>query len=133
MNQIEIAVTGSEQVEDLEALDRWLRDEPELRGLIERAPAIPGHNELGAFSDALVAAVGAGGALSVLASSLKVFFAQPRGERLHLTVTRADGSKAELDADRVRHKSVPQLVQLLLETDPADADADTDLDADPDA
>lgn len=122
MDQIEISVTESSQVEDLEALDQWLRDEPDLRGLVKRAEAVPNPGELGAFSDALVAALGTGGAISVLASSLKVFFSQPRGARVHLTVTRADGTKAELDADRVRPKSVPELTRLLLGTE-ADADA----------
>jgi hypothetical protein len=126
MNQIQISVKDADQVEDLEALDQWLRDEPELRGLIERSAAVPKPGELGALSDALVAAVGAGGAISVLASSLKVFFSQPAGARVHLTVSRPDGTTAELDADRVRRRSVPQLVKLLLEAGSDADDADDD-------
>ena len=69
------------------------------------------------MSDVLVAAVGAGGAVSVLAASLKTFFAQPRGAKVRIVVTRADGSRLEVDADRVKADSVAELAARLLGAD----------------
>jgi hypothetical protein len=113
VERIAFSAEGSEPLADLEALAAWFDLEPELRGLIEPATAVPRPRELGAIADALIAAVGSGGAISVLAASLKTFFAQPRGAKVRLTVTRADGSRWELEADRVAGVSVPELARLL--------------------
>lgn len=117
VKRIAIAADGSRQVEDLEALTAWFDEEPELRGLIKPAAGMPDAGELGTLPDALLAAVGGGGAVSVLAASLKAFFSQPRGPKVHLTVTRGDGTRLELDADRVARGSVPELARQLLAAD----------------
>lgn len=101
----------------MEALAAWFGDEPELHGLIEQADAAPSGGELGAVPDTLVAAVGSGGAVTALAASLKGFFGQTRGAKVRLVVTRPDGTKVELDADRVKRKSVPELTAQVLGTD----------------
>lgn len=117
LEHVAISLQGADQVEGLEALTAWFDEEPELRGLIARAGTVPDAGELGALSDTLVAALGGGGAISVLAASLKSFFSQPRGASIRLMVTRADGSRVELDADRVSDLSVPELVEKLLRVD----------------
>jgi len=114
VERISIAVDGADDAADLEALGQWLAAEPQLRGLIKTVPATPRPDELGTAADALVMAVGAGGAVSVLAASLKTFFAQPRGAKVRLVVTRADGSRIELDADRLRQSSVAGLAEQVL-------------------
>ena len=117
MERVAISAKGPGQAKDLESLVVWLDLEPQLRGLIKPAAAVPAAGELGALADTLVAAVGSGGAVSVLAASLRAFFSQPRGARVRLTVTREDGTKFELDADRVARRSVPELARQLLGTD----------------
>lgn len=117
VERVAISVEGSVQVEDLESLAAWFDEEPELRGLIKPAGVVPDPGELGALTDALLAALGSGGAVSVLAASLKAFFSQPRGAKVRLTVTREDGTRFELDADRVARRSVPELARQLLSAD----------------
>jgi hypothetical protein len=114
MERVAISVEGSDRLEDLEALAAWFDQEPELRGLVKSAAAVPGAGELGALTDVLIAAVSGGGAVSVLAASLKTFFSQPRGAKVHLIVTLADGTRLELDADRVARASVPELTRQLV-------------------
>jgi hypothetical protein len=40
VQRVVIAVSGSEQVSDLEALSEWFAAEPELRGLVKPADAV---------------------------------------------------------------------------------------------
>lgn len=113
MERVAVAVEGPDRTADLEALSGWLSAEPDLRGLITSAQGSPAHDELGLVADVLVAAVGAGGALSVLVSSLKTFLSQPRGAKVCLKLTRPDGTTVELTADRVRSNSLAELVALV--------------------
>ena len=115
-----ISADGSGRLRTLEVLAAWFDEESELRGLIKPVAAVPDPGELGAISDTLLAAVGSGGAISVLAASLKAFFSRPRGAKVRLTVTRADGTRLELDADRVGRRSVPELARQLLAADVAE-------------
>lgn len=117
VERVAISAEGPGQAEDLASLAAWFDLIPGLRGLVKPATAVPAAGELGALADALVAAAGSGGAVSVLAASLKAFFSQPRGAKVHLTVTRADGTRLELDADRVARTSVPELARQLLGAD----------------
>jgi hypothetical protein len=85
----------------LEELSDWLRQEPGLRGRVEWQAAAPGPGQLGALAEVLVAAVGGGGAVSVLASSLMVFLSQPRHADVRIVVSGPDGRWVEVDAKRV--------------------------------
>ena len=114
MERIAISATGSDQLEDMEELAAWFNQEPELRGLVKAAPSEPAAGELGSWTGVLVAAVGSGGAASVLAGSLKAFFSQPRGAKVHLTLTRADGTRVVLDVDRAKRATVPELTRQML-------------------
>lgn len=95
-----LSVQGKDPVADLEELFDWLSRDVELRGAVRFAPAEPEPGELGAASDVLIAAVGAGGASSVLAASLKNFLSVPRRSDIHIAVTRPDGQPFEFDGRR---------------------------------
>ena len=97
-----LSVEGDHPFEGLAELSDWLRLEPELRGLISPAPTVPGPGELGGPADALVVAVGSGGAISVLAASLRAFLVQPRRSDVRIVLGTPDGRRVEIDAKRVR-------------------------------
>lgn len=102
---------GAEPAEELAELADWLAQDDELRGVVTPAPLVPVAGELGASTDVLVAAVGSGGAVSVLAASLKGFLAQPRRSDVTIVVTGADGRRVAIDAKRVRDLDVEALVR----------------------
>jgi len=64
--------------EDLAALGEWLQDEDELRGRIRAVRGGIGETELGPITEVLVVALGAGGAGTVLASSLRTWLVTRR-------------------------------------------------------
>jgi len=107
-----LSVECMDPVEELEGLASWLRQEPELRGLVRLAATAPMPGQLGVAADALVAAVGTGGLVSVLAGSLKGYLSQPRRSDLRITVKSPDGLLVELDAKRVA--DVDALVRQVL-------------------
>lgn len=86
---------------ELESLNDWLGGERELAGRVKLASAEPREGELGALSESLVVAVGSGGAISVLAASLKAWLTLPRRSDVRIKIQQADGSSVEIDAKRV--------------------------------
>lgn len=100
--ELSVSVQSGEPTEGLAELADWLAQDDELRGLVKPAPVVPVAGELGAAVEVLVAAVGSGGAVSVLAASLKAFLAQPRRSDVTIVLTAADGRRVEIDAKRVR-------------------------------
>jgi hypothetical protein len=109
---VRMSVSGIDPVDGMEQLAEWLREEPQLRGRVAPAPATPAPGELGALTDVLVAAVSSGGAVSVLAASLKAFLAQPRGSDLRITLECPDGRRVDLEAKRI--SDVERLVERVL-------------------
>ena len=101
MSGVRLSVQGGDPVEGAAELADWLRHEPELRGLVAPDSAVPGAGELGSPADVLVVAVGSGGALTALATSLRAFLAQPRRSDLRIVVRAPDGRSVEVDAKRV--------------------------------
>ena len=93
-------------VTDLESLDDWLRGEGELAGRVTVAGPGPRAGELGAVSETLVVALGSGGAITVLVSSLagalKAWLTLPRRSDVKIKIHRADGNSVEIDAKRVK-------------------------------
>ena len=108
-----LSVEGDDPDEGLSELHDWLRQESDLRGLVTPVANAPRPGELGSVTDALSVAVGAGGTLSVLAASLKVFLAQPRRSDVRIVIKSADGQRVEIDAKRVG--DVEALVREALE------------------
>jgi hypothetical protein len=56
---------------------------------------------MGAAAEALVVAVGSGGALSVLLSSLKAWLAQPKRSDIRIEIRTPDGRTLLVDAKRL--------------------------------
>lgn len=61
---------------------------------------------MGGVLDVLVVALGSGGAVAALASSVSTWLSQPCRADVTLTVTGQDGRHIELDARRVRDPAV---------------------------
>ncbi|MFI9788920.1 hypothetical protein ACIHEI_36225 [Kitasatospora sp. NPDC051984] len=104
MSDLRLSVAGGDSIDaidELADLADWLRHEPELRGLVAFADPEPGPGELGALADALVVAVGSGGALTVLAASLRAYLSQPRKSDVRIVV-RAEERSVTVDAKRVK-------------------------------
>ena len=96
-----ISLVGGNPAANLESLDDWLQGEPELAGRVRVSAPVPREGELGALAEVLVAAVGSGGALSVLATSLHAWLSQPRRSDVRIRVQGENGRAVEIDADRV--------------------------------
>ena len=112
--EVRISCVGGDRAADVESLSDWLRGEPELAGRLRVAGPMPGEGELGALADVLVVAVGSGGALSVLATSLKAWLAQPRRSDVRIRVQRDGGETVEIDASRVDGERVDALIRQAL-------------------
>ena len=102
---------------ELESLNDWLGGERELAGRVKLASAEPREGELGALSESLVVAVGSGGAISVLAASLKAWLSLPRRSDVRIRIHRGDGSSVDIDAKRVDagHVNVEALIRQALD------------------
>ena len=96
--------------EELEALAAWLRDEGELRGRVRAVHGPIGETELGSAVDLLTAVLGAGGAGSVLASSLKTWLLTRRTTAK--IIVKAGGRTVTLDIDTV--EQVAPLLERIL-------------------
>lgn len=99
---------GSDELLDLR---EWLRNERELRGIVRLVYAPVGEEELGGVVDAISVAVGAGGAGTVLASSLTTWL-QTRRTAVRLVVERG---KRKVTLDLETRESVLPLIERLLE------------------
>lgn len=96
-----VAVSGGDGIAGTESLIAWLRQEPELRGRIQAVTSEPGDGEMGSVVDVATVAVGAGGAVSMLAMSLKTWLAQPRRSDVSIEIRHPDGRSVVIDAKRV--------------------------------
>ncbi|MFJ9692214.1 hypothetical protein [Kitasatospora sp. NPDC101183] len=105
---------GPEAVLDLRD---WLADEPVLRGRVRVLATTPGQGELGSWSDTLVVALGAGGALTTLATSLKVYLSQPRTSTVRLKTVGPDGSRTDVTAENVAPSDVEAIIKAALHSD----------------
>jgi hypothetical protein len=89
--KVELELHGSASDALREDMSRWLMDEPELRGKVsERRPPMS-ETELGGVADVLIVALASGGAASVLAASLREWFAQPRRSDVSVRIRWPDG------------------------------------------
>jgi Effector Associated Constant Component 1 len=97
--EIQIAATrdGEADEAELRALREWLLQESPRPGRVELVaqPAAPG--TMGPVSDTLQVALGAGGALTVLAGSVGTWIGTRR-QHVAVRLRRADGAEIEVDA-----------------------------------
>ena len=112
--EVRISCVGGDRTVGIESLSDWLRGEPELAGRLRVAGPTPGEGELGALADVLVVAAGSGGTLSVLATSLKAWLAQPHGQHVRIRVRRDGGETVEIDADRIDAEQADALLSQAL-------------------
>jgi hypothetical protein len=105
---MEITLTVAGGADGLRALTREL---DELRGAVRRPPEAPRPGELGALDEALVVAVGQGGALTVLVTVLIAWLRRRAGEVV-IKLTKADGTAVEVKATQVRAMAAKDLKAL---------------------
>ncbi|MBP0448452.1 hypothetical protein J5Y04_02650 [Kitasatospora sp. RG8] len=111
---VHISVTGEQTAGEAESLADWLRGEPGLAG-VRLTGAVPAAGELGSVADLVTVAVGAGGAVSVLAASLRTWFAQPKRSDVRLKIRRPGGETVEFDAKRVRGQDLEAILRQVLD------------------
>ncbi|MER5385505.1 hypothetical protein ABT040_35480 [Streptomyces sp. NPDC002688] len=97
-----LAVDGSEGPDSLADLISWLNDETLLRGRVRTHAPVPGTGELGGWTDIVVIAVGAGGALTTLARALSVYLQQPRRSTVRVKVVAPDGRRTEVTVEHTK-------------------------------
>ena len=97
------------------SLRGWLRRAGDLR--VSTAPQVVPPGEMG-VGEVLVVALGAGGALSVLANALSVWLGQPRRPTVTVSVERPDGTRVEITGEHVRTPDeVTELLRAALHED----------------
>lgn len=96
--------------DEVAALGEWLQDENELRGRIRAVRSAIGETELGPVIELLTVALGAGGAGTVLASSLKTWL-QTRRTTAKISVE-AGGRSVTMDIQTLGDVG-PLLEQIL--------------------
>ena len=106
-------ISGSRlSADDLRSLRHWLLDVCDLRGPVDLRQLDPQPGELGSVTDALVVAVGSGGAITALTSAL-VSWLRHRTTDLTVRLVRPDGSAMEIDGRRVRGVDAAQIGGLI--------------------
>ncbi|MFE3263662.1 hypothetical protein [Streptomyces sp. NPDC059215] len=115
--------------DDLRSLHDWLGDTDGIRGRVGLAESPPVPGSLGPVTDGLLVALGPGGAVTALATTLVAWTRQRRSE-VTLKVTRSDGVSFELSGKRIRllgDAELRRLVdQLATQLDPAEPAPGTD-------
>jgi Effector Associated Constant Component 1 len=115
--EAEIRVFGGQDIDvdevgELAALLEWLRGERGLAGAVREVRLPPGPGELGGAVEALVVALGAGGAAGTLARSLFGWL-RTRRPSLKVTVTRGARSIA-IEASEVRDGDMLSVLREIL-------------------
>lgn len=110
---------------ELRSLFAWLAGEEEFRGRVRLVEAAPEPGTLGGWPEAVVVALGQGGAVTVLAGVV-ISWIRHRTSEVTCTVTRPDGTSVELTATRVRSTDVAGLGELVEQVTAALGDHDTE-------
>lgn len=97
MADLRITVEGRDS--DVESLQDWLRNEPELRGHLRQGETRGPAGAMGASTELIVTVVSSGAA-TALVRSLQVWLAQRRAD-VKLNVAGPQGRQVSLDAKRV--------------------------------
>ncbi|WP_326558517.1 effector-associated constant component EACC1 [Micromonospora sp. NBC_01796] len=104
-----VTISGIDNVsaDDFRSLRLWLLDADELPGPVELRQQEPAPGELGGVTDAVVVALGSGGAGALL--SAVVSWIRHRTTDLTIKIDHSDGTSIELTADRLRGTDITQL------------------------
>lgn len=105
---VRIVTTGGDRLTELESLQEWLADSPELRGRVTPVESPPPPGMLGPVLEALLVALAPGSVATALATAL-VTWIRHRTGAVRVEVERPDGTRVRLEADRVRVLTEPQL------------------------
>ncbi|MGW0942806.1 effector-associated constant component EACC1 [Streptomyces sp. NPDC002623] len=113
---IEVQISATELVENkqVESLENWLRLDANFRGRT-RLTGTPSEGDLGRAGELLAVAIGSGGVISVLATSLSAWIQQPKKSDITLKVTGPGGATVEIDAKRATPQEVNELLHKALE------------------
>ncbi len=114
--ELRVSLGGAGDMAALESLDAWLRDEPRLAGRVRPLPSPPKPGEMGALAEALLVAVGSGGALSVLASAISSWLAQPRRSDIQVRVEVPGERIVEVGGDRISAAEVESLLREAMDS-----------------
>ncbi|MGW3771705.1 effector-associated constant component EACC1 [Actinomadura verrucosospora] len=109
-----LSLESADPIPDLESLADWLRGESEFHGRVTVHSGAPEDGQLGTVPQALVVALGSGGAVSVLVATLRSWLSLPRRSSVKIKVLGKDGAKIEVDAKNIREKRVEALVDEVL-------------------
>ncbi|MFI2664734.1 effector-associated constant component EACC1 [Micromonospora carbonacea] len=101
MQQLRISIDGDGTGDEARSLQDWLLDVPELRGRLTAAQAPPPPGKLGPVLEAVLVALGPGGAAAAAAAAV-VAWIRHRSSDVTVRITRADGAEVEVTATRVR-------------------------------
>jgi hypothetical protein len=96
--QLSTAVDGQADDSELRALRDWLLEEDPRPGRVEIVEPPAEAGTMGAVSDTLQVALGAEGALTVLAASVGTWIGTRR-QRVALRLRRPDGTELEIDGN----------------------------------
>jgi hypothetical protein len=113
---VEIAIRAQrDDVAAIESLYDWLRADPDLGASVGQSRMAPRRGEMGGVMDAVIVAVGSGGAVTALGPLLKSWLLRPRHAHIKLEVeTGPDGTRSiTLDADRVRKEDIDDIIATL--------------------
>jgi hypothetical protein len=113
-----LSVQGHPDADDLRSLASFLAAEPELRGRVDFDDSEPDPGQLGAVADAIVVAVGSGGALTVLTTAVAAWV-QSRGSTIRVRLHSPTGATAEIDAENIKSLDAAGLGQLVRDVDRA--------------
>jgi hypothetical protein len=110
--------------EELRSLFTWLAGEDEFRGQVRLVEAAPEAGTLGGWPEAVVVALGQGGAVTVLASAV-IAWVRHRTSEVTCMVSRPDGTSVQLTAARVRSTDLAGVGELVEQVAAALGDGDT--------
>ena len=113
--ELRVSLARGARTDELESLYDWLIGESRLAGRVKFSGPAPREGELGALGEALVVAVGGGGTLSVLATSLRAWLSQPHRSDVRIRVQGSNGCVVEITADRVDVAEAETLLRRALE------------------
>ena len=101
-------IRSEDEPSDLESLQEWMAEVSELRGLITAVEQPPPPGALGPLVEALMVALGPGGAATAFAAAL-ISWIRHRSGVVTIRIDLPDGGRLELDAHRIRGLGATEL------------------------